>query len=155
VGNALKGRLAENGITTAFDISDRISTIPGFGEAKQRALFTWRQSVTETFEKSIPIGLPVDQSENIENKYQALHSQNDEIERNARDQRQDLENELSMLLPRLESLSSISFTSYLNKSLASQGLISAFVAFVLVCSQTVSSVSATTTALLAPYLLRL
>lgn len=110
VGNALKGRLAENGITSAFNISDRISTISGFGEAKQRALCAWRQAVNELLEKSKPIELPIDQSENIKNKYRALHDQNDTDERNASSQKQNLDNELSLLLPRLESLSSITFT---------------------------------------------
>ena len=149
IGNALKVRLAENGITNAFNISDRISTISGFGDAKQKALFAWRQAVIDLLEKSKPVELPIEQSENIKNKYQALHDQNDKAERNAHNQKQNLDNGLSLLLPRLESLSSITFTSYLNKSLASKGFVSAFIAFILICSQAVSSIGATTSALLA------
>jgi hypothetical protein len=149
VGNALKARLNENGITSALHVSDRIASISGFGEAKQTALFAWRGSVLQLLEKSKPAKLPFDRSEIINDKYLALQDQNDRAESNARNQKQNLEHELSSLLPRLESLSSITFVSYLNKSLASRGFVSAFIALILICSQTASGFGATTSALMA------
>ena len=149
VGNALKARLAENGITSAIHVTDRVAAISGFGEAKQKALFAWRASVLQLLEKSKPAKLLFDQSETINDRYLALQGQNDGAESNARNQRENLEHELSSLLPRLESLSSITFLSYLNRSLASRGFVSAFIALILICSQTASGFGATTSAMIA------
>jgi hypothetical protein len=149
IGNALKARLAENGITSALHVTGSIASISGFGAAKQSALFAWRGAVLQHLEKSKPARLPFDQSDRINDKYLVLQDQNDRAEDHARNQKQKLDDELSSLLPRAESLSSITFLSYLNKSLASQGFVSAFIALILICSQTTSGFGATSAALMA------
>ena len=149
IGNALKARLAENGITSALHVTGSIASISGFGAAKQSALFAWRGAVLQHLEKSKPARLPFDQSDRINDKYLVLQDQNDRAEDHARNQKQKLDDELSSLLPRAESLSSITFLSYLNKSLASRGLVSAFIALILICSQTTSGFGATSAALMA------
>ncbi len=149
IGPRLKEKLSDYGIVSAAQVDDRVLQIPGLGDAKWLALVGWKFIIRERFDSSKPIGLPLEDGEAIKSKYQALHDTNDEIERSAQAAKQTLENDLTHLMPRLQSLSSITFLSYLNKSLASQGLVSGLIAFVLIASQGMSGFSATTAAVLA------
>jgi endonuclease YncB( thermonuclease family) len=149
VGPKLKERLATYRITTAAHISNKISEIPGIGEAKRLALTGWRSVIYAQLERTKPIELPYEQLEIIGKKYQALHEQNDINERNAQENQLRLNSDLSALQPRLKQLKPITFTNYLGKSLASQGYVAALIAFILVTAQTVSGMSATTSALIA------
>jgi hypothetical protein len=149
VGPKLKEKLATYGIVSAAQVSNHVSEIPGFGEAKLQALAGWKALVNAKLDSSKPTELPSEDSEAIENKYKARHATNDETERSAQTTRQTLENDLTPLLPTLESLSSITFLSFLNKSLASHGLVSGFIGVVLILSQGFSGFSATTAAIVA------
>jgi len=149
IGPKLKDKLAAYGIVNASHVSNRVSNIPGFGEAKLQSLMNWRSLVLARLESTKPAELPQEQSESIKNKFQASHNENNNAGQDAQGKKEKLETELKEVLPRLESLSSITFPAYLNKSLASQGLVSALLAIVLLCSQTISGFSATTSAILA------
>ena len=149
VGPKLKERLAGNGIQNAAHVSNTMSEIPGFGEAKRQVLLGWRSSVLAKLESTKPAILPQEQMETIQQKYRAEHDKNNAAERKAIASKQLLEHELTSLRPRLKQLAPITFTNYLSKSLASRGMVAALVAFVLILTQVVSSVSATGSAIIA------
>ena len=70
VGPKLKTTLADHGIRTAFDISaGRISSIPGFGEAKVNALMAWRGMVEQDLNRRVPRCLDEAQEQSIRLKY--------------------------------------------------------------------------------------
>jgi len=139
----LRQRLAGYGIRSAGDVSDRIAQLPGFGVEKCHALLGWRSAVTAALESSQPSALPSEHLDAIQQKYHTLQDQNNAAERKAISSQQILEHELMSLKPRLNALSSITFVRYFGNSLASRGAVAALVAFVLVVTQLVSSVSAT------------
>jgi ABC-type multidrug transport system fused ATPase/permease subunit len=139
----LKERLAGYGILSAAELTEKISDLPGFGEAKHRALMDWRGSVIERLESTKPNGLPEKQLEGIRQKYQALQNTNNAAERKSRTSVQILEHELMLFRPRLRQLAPFTFVRYLSKSLASRGIVAAPLALVLIMTQVVSSVSAT------------
>jgi hypothetical protein len=149
IGPKLKEKLSAYGIVSAAQVSDHVSNISGFGEAKRLALMSWRSLVYARLEHTKPTKLTLERSESIKIKFQTLQDENSNAGQQAQDKKLKLETELNKLLPRLESLSAITFIAFLNKSLASQGLLSGFIAFVLFSSQTVSGFSATTSAILA------
>jgi len=143
VGPKLKERLAEDGILNAAHITDKISGLPGFGEAKRLALLIWRSSVMAGLERTKPTGLTNEQLETIKQKYRELHFKNDAAGKHALASKLVLEYEVDSLEPRLQQLASITFVAYLSRSLASRGIIAALIALVLIITQVVSSVSAT------------
>ncbi len=143
VGPALKQRLAGYGILRAADVSDRIAQLPGFGVEKYHALLDWRGAVAAKLEDTKPAALPPEQLDAIQQKYHTLQDQNNAGERKAISSQQMMEHELMSLKPRLNALASITFVRYFGNSLASRGVVAALVAFVLVITQIVSSVSAT------------
>ena len=49
IGPALSAKLATYNIETALDIDQRVSAVNGIGDAKARALFSWRDSVASQF----------------------------------------------------------------------------------------------------------
>jgi DNA-binding helix-hairpin-helix protein with protein kinase domain len=49
IGRELSSRLGAYGIETALDIDDRVRDVPGIGEQKATALFTWRARVDSSF----------------------------------------------------------------------------------------------------------
>jgi hypothetical protein len=149
VGPKLKERLAGYGILTAAHVSNRIAKLPGFGVTKCHALLGWRSSVVATLESMKPTTLPSEQAKIIQQKYQALQDQNNAVEKKALASEEILEHELMSLKPRLRGLASITFLGYLSNSLASRGIVAALIAFVLVFTQVVSSVSATGSAIIA------
>ncbi len=142
VGPKLKERLAGYGIVSAAQVSNRIANLPGFGMAKCLTLLSWRSAVAATLESRKPMSLPLEQSEAIKHKYQAQHNHINAIERNAMASKQVLEHELPSLWARLRQLTSITFKGYLSNSLASRRVVAALIAFVLIVTQIVSSVSA-------------
>lgn len=143
VGPKLKELLADRGILTAAQLNETIAQLPGFGEAKCQAVLAWRKSVVANLESTKPTALPPEQLERIQQKYQALHDENNAAERKAIASQQILEHELMSLKPHLRSLAPITFAGYLRRSLASHAVVAALVACVLVLTQVVSSVSAT------------
>jgi hypothetical protein len=149
LGPKLKERLAGYGILSAAHVNDKISELPNFGEAKCQALLGWRSAVTMSVESTKPGSLPHEQLEPIKQKYEALQDKNNAIERKALASEELLEHELMLLKPRLRGLASITFLGYLSRSLASRGIIAALIAFVLIVTQVVSSVSATGSAIIA------
>jgi hypothetical protein len=149
VGPKLKDQLAGYGILNAAQITEKISDLPGFGDAKCQALIEWQNSVIASLESTKPSSLPMEQLEAIQKKYQALHDQNNAGERKAHTSKQMLGFELMSFKPRLRQLAPFTFPRYLSKSLASRGIVAAFVAFVLIITQVVSSVSATASLIIA------
>jgi len=149
VGPKLKERLAGYGIVSAAHITTKISTIPGFGEAKQQALIGWRSSIVARLNSTQPVNLPEEQISSIHQKYQALHQENNTVQDKAQENKHNLENELNSSKPRLEQLAAITFPAYLSKSLASRGIVAGLIALVLIMTQFVSSVSATTSSIIA------
>ncbi len=123
VGPKLKERLVTYHIYSADHISDKISEIPGFGDAKCQALVGWRTLVYTQLESTKPVELSNEQLESIKQIHEAFHNENDANEKKARNNKQNLENNLNSLQPRLEQLSPITFGAYLSKSLASRGTI--------------------------------
>ncbi len=149
VGPALKERLAGYDILSAADITDKITALPGIGAEERRALMDWRRSVLETLESTQPSALPQKQLTAIQQKVQALHGQNNATDRKARASQQMLEYELLSFRERLGQLAPFTFPRYLSRSLASRGIVAAPLAFALVITQIVSSVSATTASIVA------
>ena len=142
VGPKLKQQLVGYGILSAAEVTEKISELPGFGEAKCLALMGWRSSVTKKLESTQPGGLPPEQLETIQGKYHALYDQNNAAERKAHISQEILEHELISFRPRLQQLVPFTFVGYLSKSLASHGMVAALLALVLIMTQLVSSVSA-------------
>ncbi len=142
IGPELKERLAGYGIVSAAQVSSRIAHLPGFGMAKSLELLSWRSAIAATLESTKPMALPLEQSEAIRHKYRAQHNHINAIERNAIASKQVLEHELPSLRARLRQLTSITFRGYLMNSLASRGIVAALIAFVLIVTQIVSSLSA-------------
>ncbi len=149
VGPKLKERLAAYGIVSAAQVSNRVSEIPGFGEAKRQALMSWRSLVQARLDSTKPTRLSNEQLERIKQKYEALHNKNDAAERDAQAKKRALENERNSVTPRLQQLASITFVAYASKSLASRSIAAAFLAFLLILTQFISSVSATTSSIIA------
>ena len=121
----LKERLAGYGILSAAELTEKIAELPGFGEAKHRALMDWCSSVMERLENTKPSSLPQEQLEAIRQRYQALHNTNNAAERKSRTSVQILEHELMLFRPRLRQLTPFTFVRYLSKSLASRGIVAA------------------------------
>lgn len=149
VGPKLKQRLAEHRIVSAIQVNDGISQVPGLGESKHAALVSWRSSVQAELASAMPSNLSRVQLERIRQKYLALQNEDAVNERQAKDNRKKLEDDLHSLRPRLKQLASISFVAYLGKSLASRGYVAILLAFLLIITQTVSGISATTSAIIA------
>lgn len=149
VGPKLKQRLAEHRIVSAIQVNDGISQVPGLGESKRAALVSWRSSVQAELASAMPSNLSRVQLERIRQRYLALQNEDAVNERRAKDNRKKLEDDLHSLRPRLKQLASISFVAYLGKSLASRGYVAILLAFLLIITQTVSGISATTSAIIA------
>ena len=149
VGPKLKERLATYRVITAADVTNKISQIPGFGEAKLLALVGWRSVLNARLDKTKPAELSKEQLEGIKQKYQVLQEQNDINEKKARDNHQQLETNLHSIQSRLKQLASITFKAYLGNSLSSQEYVAAFIALILIATQTVSGLSATSSAIIA------
>lgn len=143
IGPTHKQQLAGYGIVSAADVSDRIAHLPGFGVERCHALLRWRSTVTTALESSMPSALPPGQLAAIQQRHHALQDQNNAGERKAIASQQLLEHELISLKPRLNALHSITFVRYFGNALASRGIVAAVVAFTLVITQIVSSVSVT------------
>lgn len=148
VGPKLKERLAGDDILSAADITEQVMKLPGLEETERQALMDWRRSVLEKLESTQPSGLPQKQLEAIQQKAQALRAQNDMKDRNARSSQQMLEYELISFRERLKQLAPFTFPRYLSRSLASRGTVAAPLAFALIVTQVVSSVSATTASII-------
>lgn len=148
VGSKLKERLAGDDILSAADITEQIMKLPGLEGAERQALMDWRHSVLEKLESTQPSGLPEKQLEAIQQKAQALRAQNDAKDRQARSSQQMLEYELISFRERLKQLAPFTFPRYLSRSLASRGTVAAPLAFALIMTQVVSSVSATTASII-------
>ena len=149
IGPKLKERLVGYGIRSAAHVSNRIAQLPGFGETKFQALLMWRSSVIARLESTKPAALPPRQIDMISQNYQVLHDKNNAAERDAITSQQILEHELMSLKPRLRQFSVVTFRGYLSNSLASRGIVAALIAFLLIVTQVVSSVSATGAAIIA------
>jgi hypothetical protein len=143
IGSTLKERLAEHGILHAADVNSKIASLEGFGESKYQALLGWRNTVIATLESTKPSALPPEQLNPIQQKYHELQDTNNAAERKAISSQQILEHELMSFKPHLRALGSFTFLRYLRRSLASRGIVAALVAFLLVLTPLVSSVSAT------------
>ena len=145
----LRERLAGSGILSAAQVNDGLAQLQGFGEAKRQALIGWQSKVLTRLESTKPVSLPNEQLKTIKTKFQALHDQNNTVERTAIDSKQTLEHELTSLKLLLEQLASITFRGYLSKSLVSRGMLATLIAFLLIATQVLSSVSAAGSAILA------
>jgi hypothetical protein len=148
VGPKLKERLTGQDILSAADISEKIRALPGIDEEERQALMDWRQSVLENLQSTQPSGLPQKQLEAIQQKAQALQGRNNALDRKARASQQMLEYEIISFRERLRQLAPFTFPRYLSRSLASRGLVAAPLAFALLMTQVVSSVSATTSSII-------
>lgn len=150
VGPKLKERLAEHRITNAAQIkNESLSKILGFGESKRQALFSWRNTLQADLESTKPTKLTEEQAESIKGKYQARHHENDISERDAQARKRDCTNELNTIRPRLEQLASMTFISYVSRSLDSRKAVGILLASLLIGAQVVSSVSATASSFIA------
>jgi hypothetical protein len=149
VGPKLKERLAEYGIVNAAHITNKISEIPGFGEAKRQALATWRNSIVARLDSTKPVQLSDEQFSSINQKYVVLHNENDANQKKAQDSKLNLEEKVIISQRRLDQLAPITFVAYLSKSMASQGIVAGSIALLLITTQVVSSVSATTSSIIA------
>jgi hypothetical protein len=148
VGPKLKERLAGHDILSAADITEKITALPSIGEEEGQALLDWRRSVLEQLESTQPRGLPQKPLEAIQQKFQARQGQNSATDRNTRISQQMLEYELISFRERLRQLAPFTFPRYLSRSLASRGIVAAPLAFALIMTQVVSSVSATTASII-------
>jgi hypothetical protein len=149
VGPKLKDRLAGYGIMNAAQITEKISELHGFGEAKRVALISWRQSVIASLESTKPGSLPREQLEAIRGKYQTLHDQNNAAEREAYTSKRLLNSELISFQLKLQNLTRFTFVNYLNNSMAAHRHLAGPVAYVLIFTQVISSVSATASSIIA------
>ena len=150
VGPRLRERLAEHRILTAAQIRNgKLSRVQGFGESKQQALISWRNTLRAKFESTKPIQLTDEQAEAIQGKYRALHHGNDTAERNAQARKRDYANELNVVRPRLDQLAPITFIAYISRSLDSRKAVGILLALLLIGAQFVSSVSATASSFIA------
>lgn len=150
VGPKLKERLTEHRILTAEQITGaRLSKIPGFGESKQQALFSWKNTLRARLESTKPTELTDEQAETLRGKYHALHHENDAAERNAQALKRDLTNELNTIRPRLEQLALVTFIAYISTSLDSRKAVGILLVLVLIGAQFVSAVSATASSFIA------
>src|SRR5215216_1326821 len=149
VGSQLKERLAGNDIRSAADINETIAQLPGIGQEERQALLAWQHSVRETLESTQPSALPQKQLEAIQQRFQALQGQNNASDRKAHASQQMLEYELISFRERLQQLAPFTFPRYLSRSLASRGGVAAPLAFALILTQVVSSVSATASSIVA------
>jgi hypothetical protein len=143
IGQKFKEGLAEYNIRSAADITEKISEVPGFGEAKGQALLDWRSCVLQNLESTQPENLPEKQDEAIQARYRALQDQNNAAHRRALTSRQMLQYELISFRERLKQLASFTFVRYVSRSLASRAMVAAPLALALVLTQVISSVSAT------------
>jgi hypothetical protein len=76
IGPKLKDLLRENGITNAADVSfDRVLNLPGFGDAKARAVSYWHLT-TENRVKTTAPTLTIEQEAAIREKHDRLRTQN-------------------------------------------------------------------------------
>ena len=149
VGSQLKERLAGNDILSAADINETIAQLPGIGQEERQALLAWQRSVQETLKSIQPSALPQKQLEAIQQRFQALQGQNNASDRKAHASQQMLEYELISFRERLQQLAPFTFPRYLSRSLASRGGVAAPLAFALILTQVVSSVSATASSIVA------
>lgn len=149
VESQLKEQLATLDVLSAADITDKIAVLPGIGEAEWRALMDWRGSVLERLVATQPSELPEKQLEAIQQKAQALQGQNNANDRKARASKQMLEYELISFTERLKQLAPFTFPRYLSRSLASRSIVAAPLAFALIMTPLVSSISATTLSIVA------
>ncbi|NOZ00236.1 MAG: DUF3761 domain-containing protein [Chloroflexi bacterium] len=140
VGPRLKERLARYGIVNAENINNSaISSIDGFGPSKTQTLVDWRDSVYSNLYHSKPIEVPEAQKTIIKEKYEKLHSFNNQKEEGAEHSRQKLSEELAVLRPRQKELAPITFIAYLWKVFGSQWFVSGTIAFFLIMTQVCSS----------------
>jgi hypothetical protein len=149
VGPQLKEQLAGQGILCAADITERITALPGIGDDERQALMAWRHSVLETLESTQPSGLPEKQLEAIQEKSHALQGRNNANDRKARTSKQMLEYELISFRERLRQLAPFTFPRYLSRALASRKIVAVPLAFALIMTPAVSSISATTLSIVA------
>jgi predicted flap endonuclease-1-like 5' DNA nuclease len=149
VGPKLKERLALHGVVSAAQIGNNLSSIPGFGQAKQQALIEWRNAEVARLDVTKPISLTNEQFEYIMQTYQALRRLNDTAEKTAQDNKRAAEYDLNSLVPRLKQLAPVTFIAYASKSLASRGMAAALIACVLIVAQLISSVGAAASSLIA------
>ncbi len=149
VGPKLKERLAGHDILSAADIPDKVMALPGIGEEERQALMDWRRSVLEKLQNTQPSAPPQKQLTAIQKKAQALQGQNNATDRKARVSQQMLEHELVCFRERLGQLAPFTFPRYLSRSLASRGIVAAPLAFALIMTQVVSSVSATASSIIS------
>jgi hypothetical protein len=149
IGPKLKERLAAYHILNAAHVNERVSQISGFGEAKRQALFSWRNSVQARMDATKPFKLTDERVGEIHQKYLNLHAQNHAAQKAADEEQRLLSTELKTIQSRLGQLGPITFAAYLSKSLASRGFAAVTLAFLMVTIQLVSTVSATTSSIVA------
>lgn len=147
VGTRMKQRLEAHGVYRASDVStERVSSIPGFGEAKTLAVIEWRRQVERELEDSITTQLPADLEKKIRRKYSDQYDatilneeeaersleedlaqikqdgireqeDNDRIEVNAREKLEDLDPRIKDLQARLEPFTEITPQHYIQQCL--------------------------------------
>src|SRR6266498_366704 len=149
IGPKLKERLAEHGVHNAAQVNEQIAELAGFGETKRQALLSGRNSVMAALENTKPTSLRDERLKSIKHKYQDLHAQNDVSVRDALESRNLLEHELKLFVPQLGGMAPVNFFTYLSKSLAARGMIAASIAFLLIITQVVSSLTATSASIMA------
>jgi hypothetical protein len=85
----------------------------------------------------------------IKGRYQELHDLNDATERGALANKKDLGNELNRIHQRLEQLAPVSFAAFITRSLDPRREVGTLLALSLIGAQFISSVSATTSSVIA------
>jgi hypothetical protein len=118
----LKESLAEAGILTAVDLTEKaLSQVAGLAAAERAALMGWRSLLETQFDGTKPVKIPDHQFEFIQKKFQRLQAWNDEKEQAAADYLLQVVVELDSTQQRLRQLAPITFWSYLGHALASKG----------------------------------
>lgn len=149
IGPKLKERLAEHHVLSAAQVNERVAQIPGMGKAKQLVLHSWRNIVNVRLNATKPARLSDEERAEINRKYQSLHAQSVAAQEEAEREQKSLSAELNSIQPRLKQLMPLTFIAYLSKSLASRGFMAVTLASLMLIGQLVSSVSATTSSLIA------
>jgi len=143
VGEKLKQRLAASGYTSAVHINQHVTAVEGLGPAKTQAVLDWRRRVYGDLDRAKPKSLPPEQEEQIQQKYKTLFASNREKERQYKDDKANLEQNLGAIQPHIQELAPVKFGSYLRKALGNRGIAAGWIAagliFMHVCLGTSST----------------
>lgn len=134
IGPGLKQRLSANGFSTAASVTPNVTNIEGFGPAKTQTILDWRNKVYSNLNASKPTCLPAEIQNQINNKYEIHHANNDAEERKAQETKTKLVDASNEIQPRIKALAPFSFISFLRYALGSKGFVAAITGAIIVIS---------------------